>query len=133
MSEQEKLSADRFRTLAEAYGGSIERWPEESRQAAARLLSDPKYVGILSAAQALDDILDEWKTTPPSPDLAVRVSAGAPISILEYFARWRLWLSGMGLAAALAGAVAGGVVVAALAPMDSGWPPMATAFGDLSE
>lgn len=133
MSEQEKMSAERFRALAEAYGGSIERWPEESRHAATRLLANPEYAGVLEAARTLDDALDAWKVMPPAPALSLRVSAGASISIVEYMARWRLWLSGIGLAAALAGALAGSVAVATLTPTDSGWLPMSTAFGDLSE
>ena len=132
MSEKQTMSPGRFRALAEAYGGSLRRWPAEQRRQAEPLLSDPRYGGILSEARALDDLLDEWKVAAPSRELAARIRADAPAWIREYFARWRLWLSGIGLAAALAGALAGGVAVAALAPMDSGLPPLATAFGDLS-
>ncbi|MBN9074835.1 MAG: hypothetical protein BGN87_19115 [Rhizobiales bacterium 65-79] len=133
MSEKQTMSPERFRAMAEAYGGSIRRWPAEPRRQAEPLLSDPRYGRILSEACALDEFLDEWTVAPPSRELAARIRLGAPASIREYFARWRLWLSGIGLAAALAGALAGGVAVAALAPMDSGWPPLTTAFGDLSD
>ena len=133
VNENEAMVPDRFRTLIEAYGASVDRWPAQERVRAEPLLLDPQYRSVLSGARTVDRFLDEWMVPAPSQDLADRVTTSAPASIFEHFARWRLWLSGVGLAAAMAGAVAGSVIVAALSPTDSGWLPLTTAFGDLSE
>src|SRR5947209_4047523 len=102
------LSLERFRDLADAYGGVIARWPEQHRAEAMQIVQ-----------------------TPGAAELERRLSASAPVSGRRIASRARLWWSGIGIAAALSGAVAGAAAVAVLAPIempsDSG-----TSFGDVA-
>jgi hypothetical protein len=49
------LTLERFKSLADSYGGSLERWPEETRREAHALLSNSAAAqAILAQAQLLD-------------------------------------------------------------------------------
>ena len=63
------MDIDRFRALAEAYGGAMDRWPQDERDAA-RIFAraHPETAAILADAAALDAMLAEW-TLPPTDDL----------------------------------------------------------------
>jgi hypothetical protein len=125
------LSLERFRDLADAYGGVIARWPEQHRAAAMQMARTPNAAEILAQASMLDETLDAWRVSPPTPELECRLSASAPVPGRRFATRARLWWSGIGVAAALSGAVAGAAAVAVLAPIelpsDSG-----TSFGDVA-
>jgi hypothetical protein len=123
-----KLTPARFAALAEAYGGDIARWPEEERTAAFLLAADPTMQALLADAGRLDAELEAWRVAPPSADLRTRVVRSWPRPLSR---RAKLWWSGIGIATALAGAAAGTVAAAAVAPADHGTEP-ATAFGDLA-
>jgi len=52
------VSADRFKTIVDAYGADPARWPDAERDAALALLAvDPRAVAWLDEARALDDLL----------------------------------------------------------------------------
>jgi hypothetical protein len=123
------LTPGRFRALAEAYGGVIDRWPIETRAAARRMATEPSARAILDEAGALDAALDAWTVLAPDAVLREQVMP-ATVPAASVWRQARLWWSGIGIATALAGAVAGSVAAAAVAPAD---PPTenATAFGDL--
>jgi len=127
----EPLSPERFRVLAEAYGGAVARWPAAVREDALRLAADPRFANILAEADALDALLDEWTAPAPSASLIEAVRARAPVAALSRRRRMRLWWSTIGIATALAGAGAGAlaatVIVADPAAMEAN-----TAFGDVA-
>jgi hypothetical protein len=125
----EPLSLDRFRALADAYGGAVARWPESYRDAASRLAATRRGAAILERASALDAHLDAWRIPAPAADLSARIVTGGRSAARKRTARWRLWWSGIGVSAALAGAVAGSAAVAMVAPADGAGS--STAFGDI--
>lgn len=124
------LTSARFAALAEAYGGSIGRWPEAVRDEARRMAGDPAMQAILAEADALDAHLDAWRMPAPSLSMRARVAGSwrRPLS-----RRARLWWSGLGIATALAGAAAGSVAAAAALPGDpAATAEDITAFGNLA-
>lgn len=133
MNRNEPMSTERFRRLAEAYGGSILRWPEADRDKAEHLATDPHHAAILEEATELDDELDRWTQELPDDDLVARIVAAAPSVRHPSKTRRRLWWSGIGLAAALAGAATGGLTVATILSDDHATPEITTAFGNFSE
>lgn len=126
----EAMTQERFQDLADAYGGTIARWPEAERSAATRLAANPAARAVLEQASGFDAALDGWVIPKTSPTLALRIAATAPKPGLSLTGRAPLWWSGLGLAATLAGAAAGSMAAAASLPA-----PMvmegATAFGNL--
>jgi len=128
---REPLTLARFEELADAYGGVISRWPEEHRDAAMGLAAHPAARDILETASALDGALDAWRVASPSHLLRDRVLVGAPLPKRRIITRGRLWWSGVGVAAALAGATAGTAAVAIAAPSDA-TSDSATSFGDVA-
>ncbi len=125
----EPMTIERFEVLADAYGGVVARWPEAEREAAMRIAAQPGASVILARALALDEALDAWTVLPASAVLRERVLGAAPAPSRDLVHRARLWWSGVGIAAALAGAVAGAAAVAMVAPIDvSGGT---TSFGDI--
>ena len=123
------MPIERFRALAEAYGGVIARWPEAERTSAASGASEPAYAAALAQAIALDAALDQWTVPGPSPALAAGIIAAAPPPPLRWGRKAKLWWSGMGLAAILAGAAAGSMAVAAVTPSGFVHSTDDTAFG----
>jgi hypothetical protein len=134
----EPLTLDRFRALAEAYGGVIAHWPEPVREAAQAMSRSPEAGAILQEALQLDEALDAWRVPAASRQLHERIAGTAPRARQQakpgIVTRTRLWWSGIGLAAALAGAVTGGIVVTMAAPWATpGDHPSenSTSFGDI--
>lgn len=67
------LTLERFRSLADSYGASLERWPEEIRKEAESLLSHSQAArAILTDAQSLDEAIEaagdaeEARAWPPA-------------------------------------------------------------------
>lgn len=124
------LDLDRFRDLADAYGGVVARWPITYRAAAARVASTPEGRAILADALSLDARLDSWTVPAPATGLAGRVAGQAAVGNRTARVRQRWWWSGFGLAATLAGAVAGTAAVAIAPPVDMA--AGSTSFGDVA-
>lgn len=126
----DRLPIDRFQELADAYGGVVARWPEPHREAAAMMASDPVAQDILVHALSLDELLDTWQAPVATDAMRNRIMAQTPVPRSGLALRARLWWSGIGIAAALTGAVAGAATVAVVAPIevpsDGG-----TSFGDV--
>lgn len=136
MTEQVVMSADRFVALAAAYGGEIERWPEEERASAEIFAKTPAGASALAAASGLDHLLDAYALKARNDGLGDR--------ILTRFARrsrMRKWFrfssAGLGLVGVgIAGALAGSIAIAVLAPNVTSDTTVATdrtatVFGDI--
>jgi hypothetical protein len=102
------VTKERFEELAEAYGGDIVRWPAALREEAALLVvSEPDFARrVLGRAAGLDAALDELPRPTATSQLFDRIVGSAPAA-----RRRRLWLAPAGLAAALAGVAACGLVL----------------------
>ena len=124
------LTLDRFRELTDCYGAVVARWPEEHRDVAMRMASAPAAIEILAQASGLDETLDSWRVPAPSAELRRRLVVTAPVRGRSFRLRVRLWWSGVGIAAALTGAVAGATAVAMVAPIDVP-SDGTTSFGDI--
>ena len=60
------MDIERFRQLADAYGASRERWPEEAQALYQRFASTPEGARILAQSASLDAFLDGF--TPRAAD-----------------------------------------------------------------
>lgn len=109
------MTPERFAALAAAYGGAIDRWPEAERDAAGtHLHAHPEARAALAGAATLDATLAAWTVPGPGAALAARIASAT--ARRRRAGRWlRLWLSGLGTAATLAGGLAAGAVVVAAA------------------
>lgn len=123
----DELTLARFRAMAEAYGGTIARWPAEARTAAAAMATQPEARDILVEAEALDTTLEAWGV--PILRQATLRAAIHGIPVRRGLGRARLWWSGLGIAAAIAGAATGSIAAAAMAH-DETSSDGASAFGD---
>ena len=125
------IAVDRFRTLLDAYGATAERWPEAERQAALALVAaSAEARTLMDEAGQLDDLLDRLPVAEPSPSLAERILAAAPVAIAAPAARRRggwigrslatLWpeLPAWRPAAALAASLVCGLVTGAFLPAE---------------
>lgn len=108
------MTPDRFAALADAYGGTIARWPAAERDAArAHLAAHPEAAAALAREAGLDAILAGWTVPGPGAALAARIAATA-MHGQGRRRRLMLWLSGLGTAATLAGGLATGAGIVAL-------------------
>ena len=100
---------ERFQSLADAYGGDIDRWPA-GEQAAARAWSVAhvkQALTILEEASSLDMLLDMAEPPVASPVLRDRIVATALLA-RRPMQRTLMWASATGLmAACLAGVMLG--------------------------
>lgn len=106
------MTLERFRTLAEAYGGSLGRWPAAEQDAAFALLAAlPDETGeILAEARDLDDNLDAVERLSPGRALRQAVIAAAP---RERTVRTpaRRWFAGAGVGLGLAAVAVAGILI----------------------
>ena len=125
------ISIDRFRTLLDAYGAMAQRWPEAERDAALALVArSAEARTLMDDARKLDDLLDSLPVAEPSPELAGRILAAAPVAAPAPAASRRsgwvgrflgaLWpeLPAWRPAAALAASLACGLVTGAFLPAE---------------
>ncbi|AFQ50382.1 hypothetical protein [Burkholderia cepacia] len=130
------MTPERFRTIVAAYGCDARRWPQAERAAAeAWAHAHPR-----DALAALDDAaeLDAWLAQdavgPPAAALVERIVASAPAP-QRARRRGKVWWSGaafagVGLAGALAGAVAVSMLMLGSAPIAQHEPGyLTTTFG----
>ena len=103
---------DRFQTLADAFGGSISRWPTETR--------DEAYAFTATAPEAAARALGEGLDLDESLDTAERVSPSHALrqTILDAAPRARVardpflrWLTGAGVGIGLVTAACAGIVI----------------------
>lgn len=105
------MTRERFEALAEAHGGAIARWPDDTRLAAeAFVAAEPRAArAILARAENLDAALDAWRPPQPSHALRERVIAAAPKAIRRAI-RWT-WVIGASAGAGLCAATAAGLLL----------------------
>lgn len=102
------MNAERFETLADAYGGDIARWPQAEQAAGlAWREAHPESHALLAEAGDLDALLGAAPAFKPDLILRQRIVASFPQR--PALARPRAWLSGAALAAACAAGVMIGV------------------------
>ena len=103
------MNAERFKTLAEAYGANLDRWPAGEREAAAAFMAEDAEARVwLADAESLDALLDQAPAPPPSAVLREEIIKGGSRVRQIVWPRAPRWVSGAGLAAAcLLGAFAG--------------------------
>lgn len=118
-----------FEAWLDRYGTNVGDWPADIRRRAQPLVSEPDYRKLVDRARDLDSHLDEWSVSPPSTALRLRIEETIALP-LRPSQRFRLWWTGLGLAAALAGAAAGSAA-AAMGPPSDATTNMDTVFGDL--
>lgn len=102
------MNAERFQTLAGAYGGDLSRWPQTDRAAARAFMADDRRAqDWLTQASILDGMLDSAPQGYQNDLLRERIIRSAPKPAFAG-ARRAAWASWAGLAAAcMAGVVAG--------------------------
>ncbi|MGA0572721.1 hypothetical protein ACO2Q9_18550 [Variovorax sp. VNK109] len=149
MTHLQDMTDERFRTLADAYGGDLNRWPL-AEQAGARWLlaqSPAALSQVLADAAGLDALLAQHEVDMPALALRERIVAGAPApgagrsdarqnagQDTGAWGRAVLWWSGfgaagVGLAGAVAGAFAVSFALSSAAPQAlDGWMDGASAF-----
>ncbi len=115
------MDIERYRSLAEAYGADMSRWPQDQREPALALHArEPEAAGrILAEAAFLDHTLDLWRPPAVSHALREQVLAGAPRPRAMWSGRFGLWLSGAGLAAACAAGIVVGMAGSSAAVSDA--------------
>jgi hypothetical protein len=70
VKREQTMDAERFRTLALSYGGTLARWPAAERQAAEAFLSQSADARrLIDEQRRLDERLDLLVADEPSPDL----------------------------------------------------------------
>lgn len=125
---------ERFRSLADAYGGDIDRWPADE-QAAAHAWSAAhvkQALAMLEEASSLDILFDMADPPAASPVLRDRIVATA-LQARRPIQRALMWASATGLmAACLAGVMLGTHLSDRLLsdPASEGGIQTATAFAD---
>ncbi|QND45008.1 hypothetical protein HB780_04385 (plasmid) [Rhizobium lusitanum] len=130
------MSAERFAALAAAYGGVIDRWPEGERASAEIFAKAPAGASALAAASDLDHLLDAYALKARNDGLGDRI-----LTRLTRRSRMRKWFrfssAGLGLVGVgIAGALAGSIAIAVLAPNVTSDTTVATdrtatVFGDI--
>ncbi|HEY1610385.1 MAG TPA: hypothetical protein VGG24_14050 [Paraburkholderia sp.] len=108
------MTPERFHTLVDAWGADSRRWPDAEREDALAWARAHRAEADAAFAAARD--LDAWLAcdplAPPSHALVERIVAGAPARIDAGARRRRFWWSGVGVAGVgLAGALAGAVAM----------------------
>lgn len=75
------MDIERFKFLAETYGGTVSKWPAEAQlEAQAYLEGEPDRAGmILNDARALDALLDMASLPSAEPALAEKIIASADV------------------------------------------------------
>ena len=128
----EPLTLARFQELADAYGGVVTRWPEQHREAAMAMASQPGARATpLRPRRCWMRLWTYGGWLAPAYSLRDRVIRSAPVTTGKIVTRGRLWWSGVGIVAALAGATAGTAAVAIASPIDAS-SDSATSFGDVA-
>ncbi|WP_144151592.1 hypothetical protein [Paraburkholderia sp. BCC1885] len=106
------MTPERFRTIVDAYGADVHRWPDAERAAAVAWadLHRAEADALLAESAGLDAWLASQQVEPPEHALVARIVAGSPARRpLPH--RARLWwrgaaFAGIGLAGGVAGAFA---------------------------
>lgn len=134
------MTPERFAELIEIYGAEPRRWPQDQRQAAIAFTEDhpEEAATIAETARRLDEALDRYVVPGPSARLIRAIMESAP-PICAAARRVRLWRQGASLAAlGLAGALAGALAIAFLMPMrappdEDGGAYAVTAFSNMAQ
>lgn len=106
------MNLDRFQTLADAFGGSISRWPDDLQdEAYAFTATSPDEAAMaLASALDLDEDLDAIERPSPSHALRQAIIDAAPRPRPARGPIQR-WLTGAGVGIGLATAAAAGIVI----------------------
>jgi ferric-dicitrate binding protein FerR (iron transport regulator) len=125
------LGLDRFRSLAECYGGNIARWPIEEQAAARIRASKPEAEVILEEVARLDALLDLWNVRPLAAQQSHQAADKALSATRRLTQTARIWWAGIGVAAALSGAAAGTAMTGLVVTQQQTYG--GTIFGDIDD
>jgi hypothetical protein len=115
------LSLEEFDEALAVHGSQLQRWPEELRSAAERLLEHSTTAqALLADAARLDRLLDEAPVFEPSARLAARVAQIPLAHPQRGFGAWWPFESVLRPAMAWAAAALVGLYVGTLLPADGG-------------
>lgn len=106
------MNLDRFQTLADAFGGSISRWPVEVQDEAYALTvsSSDAAARALAEARDLDEDLDVAGRLSPSHALRQSILDAAP-GARAARSLFQRWLTGAGVGIGLVTAACAGIVI----------------------
>lgn len=106
------MNLERFQTLADAFGGSITRWPTDAQDDAyAFTAATPDDAArILAEARALDEDLDQAERLSPSYSLRQNIIDAAPRARVAR-TPFQRWLTGAGVGVGLVTAACAGIVI----------------------
>lgn len=106
------MNQDRFQTLADAFGGSISRWPENLQdEAYAFTASSPDEAAMaLASARDLDEDLDAIERPSVSHALRQTIINAAP-RLRPARGPIQRWLAGAGVGIGLATAAVAGIII----------------------
>lgn len=106
-----RMELERFEILAKSHGADLRRWPAAERLAAEPLARQAEAQALLAAETELDAWLDGYRTPAPSVQLSAAILAAAPQARRRssWGGVFGYWLSGAGVAVAVATGVALGV------------------------
>ena len=135
------MTPERFRSLLDAYGADLRRWPEAERDAAHAVAGDRAELrAAVAEAAMLDRELDCHEIAAPAAALIDRIVAAAASSSADAPSRpwWRtnpFWPGAgwalTGLAGALAGALLVSVALGDSSPAAAAdWQKRGTAFNE---
>lgn len=106
------MTLDRFQTLAEAFGGSISRWPLAEQDAAYACLAESpdEAARLLAEARDLDEDLDAAERLSPTFALRQDIISAAPRARPARAPAQR-WFAGAGVGVGLAAVAVAGLLM----------------------
>lgn len=128
------MNLDRFKTLADSFGGDLARWPDDERAAAEAFLTEHGQItrDILQEALRLDELLKTAEAPGPSDALFNAIMASAPTPAQDSWKQRPRWAA-MAAAICLTVGLGAGWSFAPGAQADSSDDLFAAAFGALED
>jgi hypothetical protein len=126
------MTSARFSACAKAYGGAINRWPEAERRGSLTFADNEDGRALLARESRLDAQLSSYAIEAPSRRLRAQILRQG-VNFIRRRRKLLFWrsataLAGVGLAGALAGALALHLLTPRILPEGLGLRPSAAVF-----